>query len=106
MVVLFFIGNIVNIIVKLIFIFEVVLVLVFQNFVILKIVIIVSVKIKELVFNVIYVYDGFKLFQIYGRIEKASIFGFFFFLYNIIVFKDCEGILVDSDLQVIIFMVN
>lgn len=79
MVVLFFIGNIVNIIVKLIFIFEVVLVLVFQNFVILKIVIIVSVKIKELVFNVIYVYDGFKLFQIYGRIEKVSIFGFFFF---------------------------
>lgn len=79
MVVLFFIGNIVNIIVKLIFIFEVVLVLVFQNFVILKIVIIVSVKVKELVFNVIYVYDGFKLFQIYGRIEKVSIFGFFFF---------------------------
>lgn len=100
------IGNIANTTAKPIPTSEAALVSAPQNSVIPKIATTASVKTKEPVPNVIYVYDGSKLPQIHGRIEKASISGSFSSPHNITVLKDCEGISADSDPQVITPIAN
>ncbi|XP_061162998.1 zinc finger protein 236-like [Saccostrea echinata] len=65
-----------------------------------------DLKTEEPVPNVIYVYDGSKLPQIHGRIEKASISGVYPTPHNITVLKDGDGIGISSDPQVITPIAN